>query len=121
MTTLVQIVKTLVVLSALSLAGAAVSWVARKIGYETGALKTGGLPKPCKHGKYDGHWPKRVCRCVANKGGEKGVWRMPPAVLGLSAPGDRWFESCWHEPWCNGAGLDESQVRVMAQHLEGTE
>ena len=40
MTTLVQIVKTLVVLSALSLAGAAVSWVARKIGYETGALKT---------------------------------------------------------------------------------
>ena len=40
MTTLVQIVKTLVVLSAISLAGAAVSWVARKIGYETGALKT---------------------------------------------------------------------------------
>ena len=40
MTTLVQIVKTLVVLSALSLAGAAASWVARKIGYKTGAPKT---------------------------------------------------------------------------------
>ena len=40
MTTLVQIGKTLVVLSAISLAGAAASWVARKIGYETGALQT---------------------------------------------------------------------------------
>ena len=60
--------------------------------------------RPCEHGKYDGHWPKRKCHCIVNGDGEKGVW----SVSTLD-PIERTWLVCWHEPWCVGAGLDDSR------------
>ena len=70
---------------------------------------------PCEHGKYDGHWPKRKCHCHTDKTEGKGVWNLSTLY-----PHERHWVSCWHEPWCVGAGLDESQERIMAQQLEET-
>ena len=70
---------------------------------------------PCEHGKYDGHWPKRKCHCHTDKTEGKGVWNLSTLY-----PHERHWVSCWHEPWCVGAGLDESQEPVMAQTIEET-